>query len=124
MPAATVKMEMDVESIYTRLLAKSLKGAKRMELLVGYSAPYAMYVHEDLEMNHPNGGNAKYLQKPARKLKTEMVRIITRSVKAKNGLEEGMMRAGRLLLEASKEQVPVDTGFLRDSGFIQVVEES
>ena len=27
-------------------------------------APYALVVHEDVTMNHPNGGQAKFLQQP------------------------------------------------------------
>ena len=31
---------------------------------VGYNTPYALKVHEDRTMNHPNGGQAKYLTDP------------------------------------------------------------
>lgn len=31
---------------------------------IGYTAPYALYIHENLELNHPNGGTAKYLETP------------------------------------------------------------
>lgn len=30
----------------------------------GAAAPYAGYVHERLDLNHPNGGQAKYLEQP------------------------------------------------------------
>lgn len=30
----------------------------------GAAAPYAIYVHERLDLNHPNGGQAKYLEEP------------------------------------------------------------
>lgn len=31
---------------------------------VGFSVEYAYVQHEDLSLNHPNGGQAKYLEKP------------------------------------------------------------
>ena len=112
---------LNLDKIIAALQARSLKGKKRLELEVGYSAPHAVYVHEDLSANHPNGGQAKYLEQPARQMRNRMAGIIRRSVLAKNGLEEGMIRAGQALLAASRPLVPVDTGELRDSGFVRVV---
>lgn len=34
----------------------------RVEGVVGYSAPYAVRVHEDMSMFHPRGGEAKFLE--------------------------------------------------------------
>jgi hypothetical protein len=31
---------------------------------ISYNSPYAVYQHEDLALNHPNGGEAKYLETP------------------------------------------------------------
>ena len=115
-------VEMDVDKMIASLQAKSLKGRKVMSVRVGYSAPYAVYVHEDMTANHPNGGQAKYLSTPAasKRVQKQMADAVKRSIKAKNGLEEGLVRAGRILLAASRPLVPVDTGELRDSGFIRV----
>ena len=33
---------------------------------VGYSLPYAMRQHEELNYSHPRGGNAKFLENPFR----------------------------------------------------------
>jgi hypothetical protein len=93
-----------------------------MSVSVVYTAEYAVYVHEDLTANHPNGGQAKYLEEPARRLQREMMDIVRRSVEAKNGLEEGLERAGNFLLDNSRPLVPVDTGELRDSGKVTVTE--
>jgi hypothetical protein len=44
------------------------RDAKRfhgLRLAVGYSAPYAIYVHENLQAHHPIG-QAKFLETPAR----------------------------------------------------------
>ena len=115
-----VKVETSgVESVIASIRGLSLKGRKVVTGKVVYDAPHAVYVHENLEVYHPNG-QAKYLEQPARQLQSEMADTITRSVKAKNGLEEGVRRACNLLLEASQELVPVDTGELRDSGKVVI----
>jgi len=115
-------VDMDINKMIASLQGKSLKGRKVMAVRVGYTAPYAVYVHEDMMANHPNGGQAKYLSTPAasKRIQRQMRDAIARSVKAKNGLEEGVMRAGQILLAASRPLVPVDTGELRDSGFVKV----
>jgi hypothetical protein len=117
-----VGLEFNADNVTAKLKGLSLKGRKVMTVRVVYEAPYARIQHEDMTLNHPNGGQAKYLEQPARQLAPEMAAIVRRSVEAKNGLEEGLQRAGELLLNASRELVPVDTGALRDSGRVEVVE--
>jgi len=117
-----VGFEFNSDKVLAKLKGMSLKGKKTMTVSVVYSAPYARYQHENLELNHPNGGQAKYLEEPARRLQNDMAAIVRRSVEAKNGLEEGLQRAGELLLRESQPLVPVDTGALRDSGEVIIVE--
>lgn len=114
-PGVTV----DVSEVVASLQGASLRGRKHVRVDVGYTAPYAVYVHEDLEASHPNGGQAKYLEQPARTLAKDMMDIIVTSVQNRNGLEEGCRRAGNLLLSTSRALVPVDTGRLRDSGYVK-----
>lgn len=38
-----------------------------------HASEYMVVIHEDLSMNHPNGGKAKYLENPARRLQDEFV---------------------------------------------------
>ena len=45
------------------LIGSSYVEVSGNELEVGYTAEHAIYVHEDLEANHPNGGQAKFLEK-------------------------------------------------------------
>lgn len=67
-----------------------------MEVQVGYSAPYAAYVHEAVEMklrgqprpsgkgnywDPPNQGQAKFLEQPMRNLQSELFSIIKGKVK-------------------------------------------
>lgn len=43
------------------------QSAQGPSVTIGYggaAAPYAIYVHERLDLNHPNGGQAKFLEEP------------------------------------------------------------
>lgn len=90
-----------------------------VRVVVGYSAPYAMVIHEDLERRHPNG-SAKYLEQPAREMGKDIGRTIGEAVKAGTPLPDAMLQGGQMLLTASQQLVPVQTGFLRDSGYVRV----
>ncbi|GAG45176.1 unnamed protein product, partial [marine sediment metagenome] len=46
------------------------------DILVSYSTDYAVYVHENLNARHKPGKSAKYLEKPAREKKSELIKII------------------------------------------------
>lgn len=47
---------------------------------VGYSLPYALRQHEELDYNHPQGGNAKYLENPFRENKKRYESFIAKEV--------------------------------------------
>lgn len=51
------------------------------DVLVGYTANYAVYVHEDLNAHHKSGKTAKYLERPAREKRTEIIAIVNEEVK-------------------------------------------
>lgn len=46
----------------------------------GGSVDYALKVHEDLDMQHPNGGQAKYLEQAFLDYETETVTAIQRAI--------------------------------------------
>lgn len=97
---------------------KEFLGAKKDPTVkVGYTAQYAIYVHENLEANHPNGGQAKFLEQPARELKPVLKTIIQNSMKRGSTMEQGMLLAGLHLQGESQKLVPVDTGNLKASAF-------
>ncbi len=95
-------------------------------ITIGYAAPYALFVHENLEARHPNGGQAKFLEQPMREMHDELMRAIVNSMRQRKGTEatEALYLAtqmvGNRLLAASKALVPVDTGRLRASAFMTV----
>lgn len=47
---------------------------------VVYTAPYSLYVHEALWMNHPRGGEAKFLERPLRENEDILAEIILEKV--------------------------------------------
>ena len=56
----------------------------KADIVVSYSTEYAVYVHENMQASHKTGKEAKYLEKPAKQKKREIIRIIRRS--AQRGL--------------------------------------
>jgi len=46
------------------------------DVIVGYVADYAVYVHEDLNARHKSGKRAKYLESVVREKKNEIVKIV------------------------------------------------
>ncbi len=93
----------------------SSKGA----VIVGYTQAYAVYVHENLEANHPVG-QAKFLEQPARMLRRELANIVTAAMRKKATLIQSLLLAGLRLQRASQMICPVDTSALRNSAFTRV----
>lgn len=104
--------------------ARHAAGAQgRPTYRVVYAAPHAVYVHEDMTANHPNGGQAKFLEQPARQMVRELAAVVDREAeigvirgRAADGLDAGLRAAAEQLLAASLPLVPVDTGELKASG--------
>lgn len=96
-----------------------LRPYKNVSVSVGYNTPYAVKVHEDLAMNHPNGGQAKYLEEPARRLAPTLAQKIYDGLKKGRNLRQVLMTAGLELKMESIQLVPVDTGLLKSTAFVR-----
>lgn len=48
---------------------------------VGYTAHYAVYVHENLDARHASGTSAKFLEIPVRRHRPEMLKLIKAEVR-------------------------------------------
>lgn len=118
-----------------RTMASAVELDKNASVVVGYGTGYALYVHEDMTMNHPNGGQAKFLTTPANQKKGEMGVIVRkwllRDLKAnvkgratKGMFSKAMVKAGRFLELESRKLVPVDTAFLVSSSFTTLEERA
>jgi hypothetical protein len=103
-------------TVFENLRARKKLG-KQGIVNIGFSAPYAVYVHEDMEAIHPNG-QAKFLEQPATIYRKQMISGIAHRVSRGQPLDQALLEVGTFLLEEAKRLVPVDTGFLRDSGFV------
>jgi hypothetical protein len=101
------------------LAAKARADASK-RVSVGFSAPYATLVHEDLTAYHAGGGQAKFLEEPLRTMHQELAGIVASEMKGGATLVEAERRAAERLLAMSQTLVPVDTGNLRDSGYVSV----
>jgi hypothetical protein len=129
--AARVNM-VGFNSLISKLGARQRSAARAMRktVRVGYSAPYALRIHEDLEIDHEAhgcGGQAKFLEQPARMYRKVMASIVRNSVVGRTGpgdleaaIVRGFLAAGLFLKKESQELVPVQTGFLRDSAFVWI----
>lgn len=88
-------------------------------LKVGYSASYAVPVHERLDVHH-NIGQAKFLEQPMRTEQSAMAKIIRNNLVGRHStLKHAHLEAAKHLIKVSLQLVPVDTGVLRDSWFIR-----
>jgi|ERR1044072_2018688 hypothetical protein len=107
-----------VEQLQTRL--DKFKGQAHVSAVVGYGTDYAVYVHEDLAMNHPNGGQAKFLEEPARVLAPKLGTIISQGLQQGKTLRQVLLSAAVKLKIESQALVPVDTGLLKSSAFARL----
>ncbi len=49
---------------------------------ISFNTPYARRQHEDLTLNHPRGGKAKYLEDPFKRNAKKVERLVVQRVKA------------------------------------------
>ncbi|MGL6095045.1 MAG: hypothetical protein ACRC7O_04495 [Fimbriiglobus sp.] len=96
-----------------------LVGPPKTAVVVGYTAAYGVFVHEDLEAFHPVG-RAKFLEEPFRRLRPDLRRIIAAAYRRGVPVEKCLLLAGLQLQRESQLLVPVDTGALKASAFTKV----
>jgi hypothetical protein len=94
--------------------------AANVKLNVGYEAPYAVFVHERLDLYHVPPTQAKYLEQPAREWAFRLGRMVYDLMRQGKTARQALMAAGELLLAESRKITPIDTGELRSSGFVRV----
>lgn len=114
---------------------------KDKSVVVGYEAPYAVVVHEDLEAAHgaafnvkhaaeisagkekARGDNqqAKYLEAPFRIHKERIKAIVAFHVQQGMALSLALYQGGLFLQAKSMEVVPVDLNNLKPSAFTEIV---
>lgn len=86
---------------------------------VGFTASYALYVHEDLNAYH-KVGQAKFLEVPARELRGDLSNIIVSAITKGKTYGQALLLAGLRLQREAQKNCPVDTGALRNSAFTRI----
>ncbi len=124
--------------------AATMKDAS-VSVVVGYTAAYALYVHENMEINPPGmilagvprpttargtsqgsywdpQGRAqpKFLEQPFRQNRDDYFRIVVNAFKRGNTMAQALLLAGLKLQRDSQLLVPVNTGNLKASAFTRL----
>jgi hypothetical protein len=120
---------------------KRCGGGKVPNIVVGYTAAYALHVHENVEMKlkgeprksrgkgkpgrgkywDPQGrAQAKFLEQPAREMGKKLGTLVGEKMKKGGTLEKALFAAGTILQGASQRLVPVDSGNLKGSAFTAI----
>lgn len=112
---------------YLRIIEQRKEAAKKAVELsvvrVGYTAAYAIYVHERTELYH-KVGQAKFLEQPMRTEAAEMARIVAVTMERTKDIKASHIEAAKHLVMVSLPLVPVATGFLKGSWSIEAVNGS
>lgn len=120
-----------------RQLAAKVGSQGVVDVIVGFSANYAVHVHENIEMkwkgrprkggkgnywDPPGRGQAKFLEEPARIHAKTLAEIVKTALARGAKLVQALYLAGLRLQRESQLLVPVDSGFLRASAFTRIVQ--
>lgn len=113
---AEIQSIVNMKRLLRKLRGKREKAKKDgfKSVIVGYTANYASIVHE---IHHEK---SKFLERPARKNRKEMAKILVKNARAGKPLIKAMLVAGLFLQRESQKEVPVRTGNLRASAFTRI----
>jgi len=111
----------NLQAVVSALRSKAAKSIKddNVSVVVGFTAAYAVYVHENLEAHHPVG-QAKFLEEPAIRIQGELGDQIKDGITAGRTLAQVLLLAGLRLQREAQKLCPVDTGALRASAFTRL----
>jgi hypothetical protein len=102
-------------------LAKDGRGEKWTGI-VGYAAPYAVYVHNNYGANF-KVGRAGFLLDVIREERRVLGSIASKSLRAGATMLQRVRAVLEYIKKKSQENCPVDTGFLKASAFILLRKE-
>lgn len=114
-------------------MANRSRAETRNIVVVGFRAPYALPVHEKVEMKWRGlprksgigvywgpSGKAKFLEETATTHRAAIAARIAQVTKNTHSLKRGMYSGGVLLRELTLPFVPVEYGVLRASVYVEV----
>jgi hypothetical protein len=111
-----------LKSLMSKLsLREKAAASQNPKVIVGYTASYAVRVHEDLEVHHRNG-QAKFLEQPVRQMSNDgtLKGIVDRAVLEGKTMGQALLLAGLRIQRESQLLCPVLTGNLRNSAFTRL----
>ncbi len=111
----------NVKSLVAKLKAKANKIApqQKVSVIVGFTAAYAIYVHENLEAYHPVG-QAKFLADAAINNEKQVCELIGNAIDKGKTLAQALLLGGLKLQAEAQKLCPVDTGALKGSAFTKL----
>lgn len=133
-----------LDQLNAKLQAMAAKAQREGDpvVAVGYTAAYALYVHENMEIwppgmrlaGQPRSGRRgkgyywdpqgkarpKFLESPLREFRQELANIVVVALSRGKTMAQALLLAGLRLQRESQQLVPVDTGTLRASAFTRL----
>lgn len=97
-------------------------GRERVTMSVEVNQVYAHYQHEGLDLHHPRGGRAKYLEGPLYEHYREYLAAYARDVLHDGGVH-ALERSAEHLSDQVEENAPREWGDLMRSGHPQVTKD-
>lgn len=131
----TVAEVKGLDKLVSQLKARAEKAGGSPSVVVGFTAFYAMFAHENVEMKlaglprkggaghywDPQGrAQAKFLEEPFRTMRPELAAFVRGALKRGLPLGKALLLAGLRLQRESMFLVPVETGNLRASAFCRL----
>ena len=118
------KIKLEGDKKFKKKLQKLAKKHKGGTVLVGYTANYAVYVHEMVGANFQRpGSKAKFLEEPLRTNSDKYFNTVKKTIQSGGAFMSGLILAGLSLQRDSVKICPVDTGNLRASAFTRKEKE-
>lgn len=125
-----------IAKVVEQLRARAAKHGNVVSAVVGYTAAYALWVHEMIEKHRgeprsggkgnywdpPGRGQPKFLEQPARTEGPVMGDMIRSDLADGKTLGQALLRAALYLQRCSMLLVPVDSGNLKASAFTRLDE--
>lgn len=123
-----------LEAVVRALRDRAARHAERASVVVGYTAAYALFVHENMEMKlegqprpsglgvywGPEGAGPKFLEGPARENRDVLAEIVKTAIRQGKTEAQALLLAGLRLQRESQLRVPVEFGNLKNSAFTRL----
>jgi hypothetical protein len=102
------------------------KTEPRATVVVGYTADYAGFVHENMEAHHNPPTRAGWLREKSRTERPHIVKTVIDALQQEGAffytptMAGAMFSGGMALKRSCEEIIPIETGYLKESGFVRL----